>query len=135
MPATLTTVPRNWHFLDANHQVLGRLATRAAQLLMGKHKAGFVRYHDHGDYVVVVNARQIQVTGNKETQKTYDSYSGYPGGLKQTTVKMLRAKHPERILEHAIFGMLPKNRLAASFKRRLKIFADDQHPHESQLKK
>lgn len=123
-----------WHLLDANEQILGRLASQVAQLLMGKHKPGFNRYHDQGDYVVVINADKIKTTGKKEEQKLYDSFSGYPSGLKQTPLKEVRRKKPAFIIEHAVSGMLPKNKLKPSMLSRLKIYLDDQHPYADKFK-
>jgi large subunit ribosomal protein L13 len=125
---------RTWHILDAQNLVLGRLGTQAAQLLMGKHKPGFVRYADSGDYVVVINAAKIQVTGKKETQKIYARYSGYPGGRHTKTLGEVRASKPERIIEQAVAGMLPKNKLKDGMLKRLKVFADEQHPYADKLK-
>ncbi len=125
---------RQWHLLDAKTQVLGRLASHAAQLLMGKHKPGFVRYQDSGDYVVVINASQVQVTGQKESQKKYTTYSGYPSGLKTVTLGEMRKKNPVLLIEHAVKGMLPKNKLQKLMFKRLKVFADGQHPYSDKFK-
>ncbi len=125
---------RAWHLLDAQKLILGRLGTQAATLLMGKHKPGFVRYADSGDFVVVINAAQVQVTGKKETQKTYGHYSGYPGGLKTRTLGEIRSRKPEKLIELAVGGMLPKNKLKSEMLKRLKVFADDKHPSVHKVK-
>lgn len=124
---------KQWHLLDAKKTVLGRLAGQAAQLLMGKHKPGFVKHQDNGDYVIVINAQQVKVTGKKEQQKNYTSYSGYPSGLKSTPLSVIRNKKPIYLIEHAVKGMLPKNKLQRSMLKRLKVFADDQHPYSDKL--
>ena len=125
---------RRWHLLDAKDQVLGRLSTQAALLLMGKHKPGFVRYHDLGDFVVIINAGKVKVTGNKELQKLYKSYSGYPGGLKQNTLAAMRQKKPTQIIQNAVKGMLPKNKLQKQMLNRLKVYAGDQHLYADKFK-
>ena len=125
---------RNWHLLDAKQLVLGRLASQAAQILIGKHKPGFVKYQDQGDYVVVINAKKVKTTGKKGAQKIYTTYSGYPSGLKANTLDQIKAKNPQLIIEHAVKGMLPKNKLQRPMFNRLKIFADDQHPYEDKFK-
>lgn len=116
-------IKREWHTIDASDEVLGKLATRVANLLMGKHKPLFSRNADVGDFVVITNAAKIQVTGNKKIQKLYHSHSGYPGGLKTINLEKLMATHPERIIEHAVKGMLPKNRLNAKMMKRLRVYA------------
>lgn len=128
----LKDVRRRWWVIDARGQVLGRVATRAAVLLMGKHKPDYVPYMDVGDYVIVVNAREVVLTGQKEKKKVYYRHSGYPGGLKSVTAAQLRATHPERLVEWAVSGMLPKNRLRRVYLRKLKVYADDRHPHQAQ---
>lgn len=127
-------VKRNWHFLDAKDQILGRLATRAAQLLMGKGKPYFVRYLDCGDYVVVVNAQKVKVTGKKEEQKMYYRHSGYPGGFRQDPLRKWREEKPERIIMHAVRGMLPQNKLRDRMLKRLKVFPGENHPYGDKLK-
>jgi large subunit ribosomal protein L13 len=119
-----------WHLLDAKKYNLGRLATQAAQLLMGKHRPGFVKYQDNGDYVIIINSNQIKVTGRKNQQKTYTSFSGYPSGLKTITLEEMKAKKPKFVITHAIKGMLPKNKLQKHILNRLKIFTNDQHPYK-----
>ncbi len=128
----LKDVQRRWWVIDARGQVLGRVATRAAVLLMGKHKPDYVPYMDVGDYVIVINAREVVLTGQKEKKKVYYRHSGYPGGLKSVTAAQLRATHPERLVEWAVSGMLPKNRLRKVYLRKLKVYADDRHPHQAQ---
>lgn len=118
-------IKREWHTIDASDEILGKLATRVANLLMGKHKPLFSRNADVGDFVVVTNAAKIQVTGNKPTQKLYRSHSGYPGGFKSVSMEKLMATYPERVIEHAVKGMLPKNRLTAKMMKRLRVYAGD----------
>ena len=120
--------------IDANGQILGRLASEIATLLIGKHKPYFVSHLDCGDYVVVINAKEIKVTGKKETQKQYYRHSGYPGGFRQVTLKEQMAKDPRKIIEHAVAGMFPKNKLKDKRLARLKIFIDEKHSYESKLK-
>lgn len=128
----LKDVQRRWWVIDARGQVLGRVATRAAILLMGKHKPDYVPYMDVGDYVIVINAREVVLTGQKEKKKVYYRHSGYPGGLKSVTAAQVRATHPERLIEWAVSRMLPKNRLRKVYLRKLKVYADDRHPHQAQ---
>ena len=128
-------IKREWHVVDASNKVLGKVATQVAGLLMGKHKPLFNRNLDVGDYVVVLNAEKVRVTGNKAKQKEYYSHSGYPGGFKVKTLETVLATHPERILEHAIKGMLPKNRLEDKMMVRLKVIVGETHPYGGQLKK
>jgi len=127
-------IKQEWHVLDASDQVLGRLATRVAQLLMGKHKPMFTRNLDTGDYVIVINADKVRVTGNKAKQKVYYRHSGYPGGLKSITFEKLMLTHPTRVIEHAVKGMLPHNRLGAKMIKKLRVYAGDAHPHLAQVK-
>ena len=127
-------VNRSWHLIDAKGEILGRLATKAAGLLMGKGKASYSTHMDMGDNVVVVNAEEIKVTGKKAIQKVYRSHSGYPGGLKEVSFARLMEKHPERILEHAVAGMLPDNRLKAGRMARLKVVVGDRNPYEEKFK-
>jgi large subunit ribosomal protein L13 len=115
-------IKREWHTIDAADEILGKLAARAANLLMGKHKPLFSRNADVGDFVVVTNAAKIQVTGNKAGQKLYHSHSGYPGGLKTVSMDKLMETYPERVIEHAIKGMLPKNHLNAKMMKRLRVY-------------
>jgi large subunit ribosomal protein L13 len=120
--AKASEVERNWHLLDAKGQILGRLSTRVATLLTGKEKTIWVPYLDLGDYVVVINAKEIAVTGKKESQKRYYRYSGYPGGLRSETLGQLRARRPEEIIRHAVVGMLPKNKLSDRMITRLYVY-------------
>ena len=128
-------VQRDWYVVDAQGQTLGRLATQVATLLRGKHKSYYTPHVDCGDYVVVVNAEKIHVTGNKMTQKVYYRHSGYPGGLKQVTLRDQLQKFPDRVIEHAVRGMLPKNRLGRRMFKKLKVYAGPDHPHQAQQPK
>ena len=123
---------RQWHLMDASDQVLGRLASRAASLLIGKHKVFFSHHLDCGDFVVVTNAQNVKLTGNKITQKEYFSHSGYPKGGKNTPVRKLLEERPERVVELAVKRMLPKNKLGSQMYTRLKVYSGSQHPHGSQ---
>jgi len=125
-------ITRVWYVLDANDQVLGRLASRAAVLLMGKHKPIYAPFLDVGDHVVVVNAAKVRLTGRKEDEKVYRRHSGYPGGLKETTVRKVRASRPTRLVRDAIAGMLPKTKLGKHMLSKLKVYAGAQHPHQAQ---
>ena len=125
-------VEREWVIIDAEDQVLGRVAARAAQILKGKHKPQYTPHVDTGDFVVVVNADKIRVTGAKTTDKVYSRHSGFPGGLKQETFEEAMAKHPERVIEHAVKGMLPKNTLGRAMGKKLKVYAGPDHPHTAQ---
>jgi large subunit ribosomal protein L13 len=125
-------IESRWHLLDADGQVLGRLASRAAMLLMGKHKPDYTPFLATGDHVVVINAAKVRLTGNKEQDKIYRRYSGYPGGLKEITAAKLRASRPERMVEEAIAGMLPKNKLGKQIVRHLRVYRGAQHPHAGQ---
>ena len=125
-------IERRWWSVDAEGQVLGRLATTIARLLMGKHKAIYTPFLDCGDHVVVVNAEKIALTGTKLDDKKYYRYSGYPGGLKETTARRVLETHPERVLEAAVKGMLPKTRLGRQMYGKLRVYAGPDHPHASQ---
>ncbi len=125
-------IERNWHVIDANDVVLGKLASHAAQVLMGKHKPIYTPFLDTGDHVIVINAAKVKLTGRKDTQKVYRSFTGYPGGLVETGVQKVRATRPARIVEDAIFGMLPKTKLGKQMYRKLKVYAGDKHPHAAQ---
>jgi len=125
-------INRKWFVVDAKNQVLGRLATRVAHILRGKHKPIFAPHVDVGDHVIVINVEKIRVTGRKAQQKRYTRYTGYPGGLRATVYEDLIATHPERVLEHAIKGMLPKNRLGRQMFKKLKVYAGNEHPHFAQ---
>ena len=123
---------RAWYVVDAENKVLGRLATELAKVLRGKHKPQFTPHADVGDYVVVINADKIRVTGKKETDKKYYRHSGWVGGLKSATVAEVRASHPERIIESAVWGMIPKGPLGRQMFSKLKVYAGTEHPHEAQ---
>jgi large subunit ribosomal protein L13 len=128
-------VQREWYVVDATGQTLGRLAAQVANYLRGKHKPIYSPSVDAGDFVIVVNAERIHVTGRKLDQKIYYRYSGYPGGLKEITLRSLLEKHPARVIEHAVRGMLPKNRLGRKMFRKLKVYAGPEHPHAAQKPK
>ena len=130
--AKATDVPRRWWIIDAKDQVLGRVAVKAANLLRGKEKAVFTPHVDTGDFVIVVNADKVRVTGKKENQKTFMSFSGYVGGHKTENVQARRARHPELLIERAVRGMIPHNRLGRSVYRKLKVYRGDAHPHTAQ---
>jgi large subunit ribosomal protein L13 len=130
--AKASEVQRQWWVIDAQDQVLGRVAEKAANLLRGKHKAIFTPHVDTGDFVVVINAEKVRVTGKKEVSKTYMSFSGYVGGHHTETFKARRERHPELIVEHAIRGMIPHNRLGRAIYTKLKVYKGPTHPHESQ---
>jgi large subunit ribosomal protein L13 len=126
-------VEREWFVVDAAGQTLGRLSTRVARILRGKHKPTYSPSIDTGDYVIVVNAERIHVTGRKLDQKVYYRHSGYPGGLKEITLRNQLDRYPTRVIEHAVRGMLPKNRLGRRMFKKLKVYAGPDHPHEAQL--
>lgn len=125
-------VERNWFVIDAQGQTLGRLTSRIASILRGKHKPEYTPHVDCGDYVIVVNAEKIHVTGRKLSQKKYYRHSGYPGGLKQVTLRDQLQKFPDRVVESAVRGMLPKNRLGRQMFKKLKVYSGPAHPHEAQ---
>ncbi len=127
-------IERQWHVIDAKGKILGRLATQAASLLMGKHKPIFSPNQDTGDFVIVINADKIRVTGNKVRQKTYYRHSGYPGGLKSITLEKMMQTNPTGAVEHAVKGMVPHTRLGAGMKKRLRVYTGDTHPHLAQIK-
>lgn len=126
---------QEWYVIDATDQVLGRLATQIATLLRGKHKPTFTPSMDDGDFVIVVNADKIQVTGSKELQKVYYRHTGYPGGIRSTSYRTMKQKHPERILRFAVRGMLPKTRMGRKQLGKLRIYAGPDHPHAAQCPK
>ena len=126
-------IERQWHVIDASGKTLGRMTTQIARLLMGKHKPQYVPYLDCGDHVIVLNASKVRVTGNKARQKTYYHHSGYPGGLKTTNFEKMLQAHPERVIEHAVKGMLPHNRLGDAMFKKLKVYEGDSHPHQAQV--
>jgi large subunit ribosomal protein L13 len=125
-------IERQWHVIDASDKILGKLATEAAKLLMGKHKPTFSRHLDTGDFVVIINAAKVRFTGKKAEQKLYRSHSGYPGGLKTVNLERMMATNPARVIEHAVKGMLPHNRLGAQMLKKLKVYAGEEHPHLAQ---
>jgi len=130
--AKAAEVPRKWWIIDAKDQVLGRVAVKAATLLRGKEKTVFTPHVDTGDFVIVVNADKVRVTGKKEEQKTFMSFSGYVGGHKSENVRARRARHPELLIERAVRGMIPHNRLGRSVYRKLKVYRGGAHPHAAQ---
>ncbi len=123
---------KKWYIIDADGKILGRLATRIATILRGKQRPDFTPNVDMGDYVICINASKVRVTGRKETQKIYTRYTGYPGGLKKTTLKEMRAKKPEEIIYHAVKGMLPKGPLGRKIIKKLKVYPESDHPHKAQ---
>jgi large subunit ribosomal protein L13 len=128
-------ISQEWILVDANDQTLGRLATQVASLLLGKHKPTFTPGVEIGDYVVVVNAERIRVTGKKMTDKNYYRHSNYPGGLKTTSLQKQLGTHPDRVLKSAVWGMLPHNKFGRHIMKKLKIYAGPAHPHEAQMPK
>lgn len=130
--ATPSTIKRDWFVIDANDKVLGRLATTVADRLRGKHKPEYTPNLDTGDYIVIINAEKVRVTGRKFTDKKYYRHSGYPGGLKETTFDKLQEKAPEEIIKKAVKGMLPKGPLGREMFRKLKIYAGPEHQHSAQ---
>jgi large subunit ribosomal protein L13 len=125
-------IQRQWHVIDAEEAVLGRIASKAANLLMGKNKPMYTPFLDTGDHVIVVNAAKVKLTGNKEEQKLYRRHSGYPGGLTETSARKVRAARPTRMVEEAVQGMLPKNKLGKQMYRKLQVYAGPTHPHQAQ---
>lgn len=128
-------IKRDWFVIDAEGKTLGRLSTEVASRLKGKHKAIFTPNADTGDYIVIINAEKVRVTGSKESQKMYHRHTGYPGGLKSMSLAKLRAYAPERIIEFAVKGMLPRNPLGRSMLSKLKVYAGPEHPHAAQQPK
>jgi large subunit ribosomal protein L13 len=122
----------HWHIIDADGQALGRIATRAARLLQGKHKATYTPFIDTGDHVVIVNAAKVKLTGRKEDQKIYRQHSGYEGGLREERARLVRARKPHKLVEDAVHGMLPKTKIGAAMYRKLKVYAGPDHPHTAQ---
>lgn len=127
-------IKREWHVIDASGRPLGRLATEIVNLLRGKHKPIYERHLDTGDFVIVVNAGKVRVTGGKELKKVYYRYSGYPGGIRSETIEQMLEKHPARLIKLAVQGMLPKNTLGRAMIRKLKIYEGPEHPHQAQVK-
>lgn len=133
-PTKTSDIKRNWHLIDVKDQILGRQAVTIAHKLMGKGKAYFANNMDCGDFVVVINAKDVRTTGKKELLKKYTNYSGYPGGLRTRTLKEMRAQDPTLIITHAVSGMLPKNKLRASMLKRLYVFSDENHKYQDKLR-
>ena len=133
--AKANEVPRQWWVIDAADQVLGRVAVKAATLLRGKEKAIYTPHCDTGDFVIVINASKVRVTGKKETDKSYMSFSGFVGGHKSESVKARRARRPELLVEHAVKGMIPHNKLGRAVYTKLKVYAGAEHPHAAQQPK
>jgi large subunit ribosomal protein L13 len=125
-------IARSWHLVDADGQVLGRLAVRVAGLLMGKHKPTWAPHVDTGDHVVVINAAKVDLTGRKLMGKLYRTHSGYIGGLRETRADIMLRTHPERVIEWAVTGMLPKTKLGRAMARKLKVYRGEEHPHQAQ---
>ncbi len=130
--ATPATVTSRWHIIDAEGKALGRVATQTARLLQGKHKATYTPFIDTGDHVVVINVAKVKLTGNKEDAKMYRRHSGFPGGLREERARVVRATHPERLMESAVRGMLPKSKMGDAMFRKLKVYAGGTHPHQAQ---
>jgi large subunit ribosomal protein L13 len=130
--ATKETVQPKWHLIDAEGQVLGRLAVKAANIIRGRHKASYTPHVDTGDFVVIINAEKVVLTGKKEERNEYMFFSGFVGGESYRKLSLMREKHPEFIIEHAVKGMLPKNRIAAKMLTKLRVFAGPKHSHEAQ---
>jgi len=133
-PVKAKEIKREWHLIDASSKILGRLAPEIVKLLQGKHKRNYVPYLDMGDYVVVINAKKLVVSGKKANQKIYTRYSGYPGGLKEISFSKLLEEKPEEIVKRAVSGMLPKNKLRKKRLARLYVFADENHPFADKFK-
>ena len=132
VPTEADRGPRAWHVIDASSQVLGRVATTAAKLLQGKHHPTYTPFLDLGDHVIIVNAKQVKLTGRKEDQKLYRQHSGYEGGLREQRAGVVRNQHPTRLVESAVRGMLPKTKLGNAMYRKLKVYAGPDHPHAAQ---
>lgn len=134
-PTKVEEVKRNWHLFDVSGKTLGRIASEMAQLLIGKNKPYYARNVDCGDYIVVVNAKDVVVTGKKESQKIYTAYSGYPGGIRSESFKALNERHPEEIIRRAVSGMLPKNKLRDTMLKRLYVYPKAEHPYKDRFTK
>ena len=130
--ATPSDIQREWLLIDAENQVVGRLASNIASILRGKHKPGYTPHMDTGDYVIVINAEKVRFSGNKESEKEYFRHTGYPGGVKLSTPKEVRQKKPTFIVKNAVKGMLPKGPLGRQMIKKLKVYAGNEHPHEAQ---
>jgi large subunit ribosomal protein L13 len=129
---TKNAVPRRWHVIDAENAVVGKVASKAAMLLMGKHKPIYTPFIDTGDHVIVINASKARLSRGKEEKKVYRHFTGYPGGLVEKSFKRVQNERPARIIEDAIFGMLPKTKMGKQMYRKLKVYAGDKHPHAAQ---
>ncbi len=127
-----TEIEKKWYLVDANNKILGRLAAEIAKVLSGKNKSIYTPHLDVGDFVVVINAGKVKVTGGKEQKKIYYHYSGYPGGMKKITYQELLEKRPEKIIRQAVRGMLPKSKLGRKVLKKLKVYPEEKHPHEAQ---
>jgi len=125
-------IQKHWHVIDADGQILGRLASRAARLLTGKEKPIYTPFLDTGDHVIIINAEKVKLTGKKLTEKMYRHHTGFPGGLKETTAGMLLSKEPGKLIREAVVGMLPKTKLGRAMRKKLKVYAGPQHPHKAQ---
>jgi large subunit ribosomal protein L13 len=132
---SIKEVRHEWYVVDATNQVLGRLATRVARVLSGKHRPGFVPYLDTGDFVIVTNADKVRLTGQKLDEKLYRRHTGFPGGLRESRAREVQSRHPERLIEEAVRGMLPKSRLGRKQIRKLKVYRGATHPHDAQQPK
>jgi large subunit ribosomal protein L13 len=125
-------IQRHWHVIDAEGQILGRLASKAARLLTGKNKPIYTPFLDTGDHVIIINAEKVKLTGKKLTEKMYRHHTGYPGGMKETTAGVLLSKEPGKLVREAVIGMLPKTKLGRAMRKKLKVYAGPQHPHQAQ---
>jgi large subunit ribosomal protein L13 len=132
-PVSVSDIKRSWHLVDVKEEVLGRIAPHIAKLLQGKHKVNYVSYLDSGDYVVVINAAKVKLTGKKAKTKKYSRYSGYPGGLKQISFQKLLKENPSEVIKHAVSGMLPKNKLRDQRLKRLFVFPDEKHSYQDKF--
>ncbi len=133
--ANAATVQRQWHVVDGTNQTVGRMCAKIAAMLRGKHKASYTPHVDTGDYIIVINCEKVVFTGNKREQKLYDTFSGYPGGRKEETAESLLKRRPEVVIERAVKGMLPKNRLGRQMYKKLFVYAGAEHPHKAQQPK
>jgi len=133
--ANAATVQRQWHVVDGTNQTVGRMCAKIAAMLRGKHKASYTPHVDTGDYIIVTNCEKVVFTGNKQEQKLYDTYSGYPGGRKEETADSLLKRRPEVVIERAVKGMLPKNRLGRQMYKKLFVYTGAEHPHKAQQPK
>ncbi len=133
--ANAATVQHQWHVVDGTNQTVGRMCAKIAAMLRGKHKASYTPHVDTGDYIIVINCEKVVFTGNKQEQKIYDTYSGYPGGRKEETAESLLKRRPEVVIERAVKGMLPKNRLGRQMYKKLFVYVGAEHPHKAQQPK